>query len=70
MIREEQIAKELVSAVSHTLNGNGPSSVRLQGPHGMQDGCVVFVFGGEVGIIIDEALERLYAHLGWRVLKK
>jgi hypothetical protein len=67
VITPEEIAKQLVDAVAHTLSGNGPASVRLHGPHGMEDGAVVFVIPGPVGIIVDEALHKLYGKLGWKV---
>lgn len=70
MISEEKIARELVGAVAHCMSGKGPSSVILQGPHGKEDGCVVLIFPCPVGLIIDEALDKLYAHLGWKVLKR
>lgn len=70
MKNHEAIARELVGAVAHALNGNGPASVILKGPGGPESGCVVFVIPGLPGLILDEALDRLYAHIGWKVAQK
>jgi hypothetical protein len=55
--RDRKTAGQRRRAHAH---GNGPASVRLHGPHGIEDGAVVFVMPGRWGII-DDALDKLYA---------
>lgn len=70
MSREQELARTLVDAVTHTMGGRGPSSVRLDAPETPSGGVCVFVIPGPVGIIVDDALNRLYEALGWRVAKE
>lgn len=69
MTELENLAQHIVGAIQHALDGNGPASVRVTEKGTDKVAAVVFVIPGPAGVIVDDALDRLYDVMGWTVAK-
>jgi hypothetical protein len=69
MKASDQLVKQLVAAVEHVLQGEGPASLTLTRAGLDQPEAVVFVIPAPVGPLVDTFLNDLYLMLGWGVQK-
>lgn len=66
----DKLFGQVIGAIRHSLEGNGPASVRVVERDGNTVAAVVFVIPGPAGKIVEDALSELYDFLGWTIAKE
>lgn len=66
----DKLAGHIMAALRHALEGNGPASVRVIGKDSGEVDAVVFIVPAPAGEIVDEALNKLYAAMGWHTIRE
>ena len=66
----QEILSQVGGAIEHALKGSGPCSLRILSGPTERVAAVVFIIPGPAGEIMDDALDRLYAELGWKASRQ